>query len=456
MNNHNAATKTKLRSIRLLAVCCFCLQNTALVAQQTQEQKYWRPAISNAFLSNSILYVFNRYIGQFEFAMVSPESIWNNMQSPWVWDQDVFITNQFGHPYQGATYYTAARANGFNFYQSIPFVMLGSSTWEIFRENEPPSLNDFISTTLGGASLGEMLHRLYLEANAPFAALVSPMSAWNSYITKRHPQKSRGNIHRFVISSGIGITRAKLYAEENTIELNAWDVPQIDISTHIIYGNPFEQRSSIPYEHFELNIEAAAALPWYNLKLVSDGYLFSFSPLSLEYKKLTTGLSIHCDLFASNNINLFSEALDWTIKYQRYFNNNARLEIKAHTGWTIFGTSDFYDYDQSSRAAEIYRDYGTGTNLKLFFALSHNKLGKLSLSLLFYHFFIVSHDAPNSAGIDSALFADITYSFPLGEKLALGAASGLYIKKSDYTYVLNIENYTHTVKLYLEWGDLFF
>jgi hypothetical protein len=103
---------------------------------------------------------------------------------------------------------------------------------------------------------------------------------------------------------------------------------------------------------------------------------------------------------------------------------------KGATGWTIFGTSDFYNYNQSVRVAEIYRDYGTGSNLKLFFLLSHPKLGKLSLDMLYYHFFIISHDVPNSAGIDSALFADISYSFPLGKNLAIGAANVFSVKKA--------------------------
>jgi hypothetical protein len=105
--------KTSLLKIKLRAICCIvflgcCLQTATFADEQTRDEKYWLPAVGNTLLSNSILYMFNRYVGKFEFAMVSAESVWYNLQSTWVWDQDVFITNQFGHPYQGATYYVAA------------------------------------------------------------------------------------------------------------------------------------------------------------------------------------------------------------------------------------------------------------------------------------------------------------------------------------------------------------
>jgi hypothetical protein len=61
---------------------------------------------------------------------------------------DGFVVNQIGHPYQG------------------------SFTWEAFGESQRGSLNDLVAATFGSASIGEMLHLLYLEARpgiVPFA-----------------------------------------------------------------------------------------------------------------------------------------------------------------------------------------------------------------------------------------------------------------------------------------------
>ena len=54
----------------------------------------------------------------------------------------------------------AARVNGLDYFESIPITFLGSWTWEYFGETERPSLNDFLMTTFGGITLGEMFHRV--------------------------------------------------------------------------------------------------------------------------------------------------------------------------------------------------------------------------------------------------------------------------------------------------------
>src|SRR5262245_16181849 len=92
-------------------------------------------------------------------ARVTPKTWWTNMQQGMVWDLDDFTVNQFGHPYQGSNYFNAGRANGLNFYESAALTAFGSATWEFFGETNHASLNDFINTTLGGITLGEMFHR---------------------------------------------------------------------------------------------------------------------------------------------------------------------------------------------------------------------------------------------------------------------------------------------------------
>jgi hypothetical protein len=44
-----------------------------------------------------------------------------------------------------------------------------------------------------------------------------------------------------------------------------------DIAFIIVYGNPFEQQSKTPYDHFELTLDVNLGFPfWYNLALLSD------------------------------------------------------------------------------------------------------------------------------------------------------------------------------------------
>lgn len=95
-----------------------------------------------------------------EWAKISLSSWATNLENPWQWDNNKFLNNQFSHPYHGALYFNAARTNGYNFWQSVPWAFGGSLMWEEFGEAWAPSPNDWFNTSLGGITLGEMLYRL--------------------------------------------------------------------------------------------------------------------------------------------------------------------------------------------------------------------------------------------------------------------------------------------------------
>ena len=95
-----------------------------------------------------------------DFAKISLHSIKHNIQNGFVWDNDQFSTNLFAHPYHGGLYFNAARSNGMNFWQSIPYSFCGSLMWETTCEIEPPAINDLMATTMGGVCIGEVTHRI--------------------------------------------------------------------------------------------------------------------------------------------------------------------------------------------------------------------------------------------------------------------------------------------------------
>jgi hypothetical protein len=97
------------------------------------------------------------YSGDFS---VSRETWRRNIGNGFTWDNDPFVMNQFGHPYQGGNYFSAGRANGLSYWESVPLTLLGSLTWEWLGESTPPAWNDVINTTMGGAAFGEVLHRI--------------------------------------------------------------------------------------------------------------------------------------------------------------------------------------------------------------------------------------------------------------------------------------------------------
>lgn len=106
-------------------------------------------------------WTYDRYIAKKDYAKISFATVGHNLKlSNWAWDNDEFQTNQFGHPYHGSQFYSAFRANGDSFWQSVPASFAGSYIWESTAENQAPAPNDFINTGLGGVVLGEMTYRL--------------------------------------------------------------------------------------------------------------------------------------------------------------------------------------------------------------------------------------------------------------------------------------------------------
>ena len=120
-----------------------------------------------------LLASLNNLVARSDFAQVSLDSVLSHFDGrrPWEIDVDYFSINQFGHPYQGSLAFTAARSSGLSFWWACIYPFMASLTWELFFEVDAPSWNDQITTPLGGAFLGEVLHRsallLLREVRAP-------------------------------------------------------------------------------------------------------------------------------------------------------------------------------------------------------------------------------------------------------------------------------------------------
>src|SRR5919112_3351786 len=120
---------------------------------------FWQAAGGIAAV-NGLTWVYNWHIQRWAWANVGTRSWWENLNGGFEWDDDAFGANQVAHPYHGSLYFNSARASGYDFWRSTPFVAAGSLSWELFTENVRPSINDLINTTLGGIALGEVAFRM--------------------------------------------------------------------------------------------------------------------------------------------------------------------------------------------------------------------------------------------------------------------------------------------------------
>ncbi|HVY06382.1 MAG TPA: DUF3943 domain-containing protein [Burkholderiales bacterium] len=157
-------------------------------ASETDSQKsYWIPAAE--------ILGFQFLLNQFDRNFIGDEyksnwsTIKHNLGTSWRTDSDSFTINQLGHPYQGSMYYGFARSAGLNYWESLGYTTVGSAVWEIAGEATPPSLNDQITTSIGGSFLGEALYRMSNlvldESHMPAfwrelgAAVISPPTGLN-------------------------------------------------------------------------------------------------------------------------------------------------------------------------------------------------------------------------------------------------------------------------------------
>ena len=164
------------------------LSTAALPAEAQNPPSVFLPAAEIVGF-DVLLNLFNRAVLGSDYD-TDLTTIRRNLRRGWVVENDPYLINQFGHPYQGSIYHGFARSAGHNFWTSLAYTVGGSAFWEIAGETTPPSWNDQISTGFGGAFLGESLFRiasLLLERSnggssvwrALAVAATSPPTAFN-------------------------------------------------------------------------------------------------------------------------------------------------------------------------------------------------------------------------------------------------------------------------------------
>jgi hypothetical protein len=120
-------------------------------------------AVAGTFAINWMIWQFDWLSAQREIFFVTRETMARNFQTGFVYDDNSFKTNFFGHPFHGSMYWGAARGAGLSYWESLPYPWFGSFMWEFVGERHLPSPNDWIATSWGGTVIGEAFFRLANE-----------------------------------------------------------------------------------------------------------------------------------------------------------------------------------------------------------------------------------------------------------------------------------------------------
>ena len=197
-------------------------------------------------------------------------SIRRNLGGGWVIEDDPYLINQFGHPYQGSMYHGFARSAGLSFWESLGYTFAGSALWEIAGEITPPSLNDQIASGIAGSFMGEALFRiaqLTLEnARTPIpaarersAAALSPPTAFNRILDRQRygridPSRNAAYYRRLQI--GATTTSRTLVGPSVTSPVNEGIV-----EASMEYGLPGQDDYTYtrPFDHFAIQATLSSA-----------------------------------------------------------------------------------------------------------------------------------------------------------------------------------------------------
>ena len=179
-------------SLLLAAAIALAMPAPAPAQQFGADKDYVIPAAElAAFIVG--LSQFNRtFVDSKEYG-TDTRTISRNLTTAPELDKDPFSINQLGHPYQGSIYSGFARSAGLDYWEALLYSMFGSFLWEVAGEKTLPSINDHVSTGIGGSFVGEALFRmssLLLEGGGGEpgfwrelgAALISPPTGFNRLV----------------------------------------------------------------------------------------------------------------------------------------------------------------------------------------------------------------------------------------------------------------------------------
>ncbi|MDR2955109.1 MAG: DUF3943 domain-containing protein [Prevotella sp.] len=271
-------------------------------------------AAGKVFGLNMGIWAFDRYIMDEEFAYINIHTIKKNLKGGFVWDNDQMGTNMFLHPYHGSLYYNSARSNGFNYWESGLFALGGSAMWELFMENEYPSINDIIATPIGGLSVGETLYRtsdLVLDDRRTgthrfgrelAGFLIAPTRGLSRIISgdawkKRATSGKQFGVPDVSVEISMGVRALEF--KEPILDKGIGAAMDINIE----YGDRFSDENEKPYDYFSFksNLNGHGSQPILS-QLNIIGRLYLTELVDTEKDFLSLGFYQHFDYYDSDTI----------------------------------------------------------------------------------------------------------------------------------------------------------
>ena len=301
-------------------------------------------ALSQTLLVNGAYGLANLARGQVT-ARITPASWRANLVQGWVWDLDDFTVNQVGHPYQGSQYFNAGRANGLSFWESAALTALGSSTWEYFGETNSPSLNDLVNTTLGGAALGEVLHRMgrmVRGAETPrgrpawreiAAAAVDPITGANRLLDRDGSRSMAAPTEGVAMGMTGAASGGLLWRGTQSGAFTATGQPFLEGES--TYGARAPARSRTPYDTFSARVRLGGGSAISDARVRGRLLGQPFQEGALQFTVLQT-----YDYQKNDAYQTGAQSIDAAVSSTSHLSSRVRLHMAGWGGFAVLGAID--------------------------------------------------------------------------------------------------------------------
>jgi hypothetical protein len=410
-------------------------------------------AIGGMVASNVVVWSFNRFIMNEDWARISPASWKRNWDLGFEFDDNQFSMNQFAHPYHGSLYFNAGRANGLTFWESAPLAIVGSLMWEYLGETHRPSLNDFFNTSLGGIAVGEVTHRLagLVRDNTTTgrarvgrelaAGILDPVGFFTRLFrgeAVRHAPNPAARQPELLHTTG----QAGFARVANVGSLGAAETVSF-VVVELRHGNSFEQPYRHPWDSFVIRTELQSGFDLHLAALQARGRLFSAELGRRVGARHLFEVTQDYD-YLSNAAYIYG-AQSIGVAIRSHLGQGGRSEFLTEAGGRaiILGAinSDYVD------ATGREYDYGPGFGFSVGGTWRHEDHDLVRLTYDFNWL----HTVNGSDGEHFTQRAMVEARAPLRNGVGVGIDALLYLQNSEFGRIPDVRQRNPQLRAYLAW-----
>jgi len=409
-------------------------------------------AMGEILLADFVVWMGHEYLRKGNISQVNPDSWWGNFKKGFTWDDNDFATNMWLHPYQGAIYYNAARSNGFNYWESLPFTFFGSLHWECCGETHRMSINDWVSTSIGGAAVGELFYRLsstildndsegneraWREAGT---VALNPMRGVNRLLTGRafrddpnptNPLDHKGNRIWNTLSFGYRTVGEGDRFKFSDSEGHAF------VEMDLAFGRPFNMERNDPFDYFtfaaQLNFREKKPIG----RLQGRGNLRSFELSRSETSQRIFTIAHYFDYINNNAYEFGGQSIGFAYLTNWIRSERTRIVAVADVHTMLMGgvNTEYADFAEIEGVRERDREYdfgsGLGTWLNFYVIRDDNRIVDMSYRLNWMR----TLNGSNVGGQNTDHLIQqwsAKFKWPMTDTWGLGAEGSVFLRKSYF------------------------